>query len=109
MEQADSLRHATKLLELVSYQDGSIVSRTVIKSPNGSVTAFAFDKNQEISEHTVPYDALVYILDGEAEIRISGVVHKMGSGDAILMPANEPHAVKATQRFKMLLSMVRKP
>ena len=109
MGKENGLQHSLKLLELASYQDGTIVSRTVIKSPHGSVTVFAFDRNQELSEHTVPYDALVYILDGEAEIKISGVAHQMGTGDAILMPANEPHAVKAAQKFKMLLSMVKQP
>lgn len=93
----------------MSYQDGSIVSRALIKGPNGSVTVFAFDKGQELSEHTVPFDALVHILDGEVEIRISGTVHHLTAGNAILMPANKPHAVKAIGRFKMLLSMVKKP
>lgn len=97
-----------ELLHLLNYQEGSVVSRALIKGPNGSVTVFAFDKGQELSEHTVPYDALVYILDGEVEIKISGVAHRVTAGEAILMPANEPHAVKAVEKFKMLLSMIKK-
>lgn len=99
---------AVELLNLLSYQDGSVVSRALIKGANGSVTVFAFDKGQELSEHTVPYDALVYILDGEVEIKISGVAHRITAGEAILMPANEPHAVKAVEKFKMALSMIKK-
>ena len=77
------------------------------KARAGNVTLFAFDAGQELSEHTAPYDALVHILDGEAEVRISGVSYSLAAGDAILMPANEPHALKATKQFKMLLTMVR--
>ena len=77
------------------------------KARAGNVTLFAFDAGQELSEHAAPYDALVHILDGEAEVRISGVSYSLAAGDAILMPANEPHALKATKQFKMLLTMVR--
>ena len=107
MDDAGKLDKAVELINLLSYQDGSVVSRALIKGPNGSVTVFAFDKGQELSEHTVPYDALVYILDGEVEIKISGVAHRITVGEGILMPANEPHAVKAVEKFKMLLSMVK--
>lgn len=92
---------------IVSYQDGSIVSRILFKTGNGSATVFAFDKGQELSEHTVPFEALVCIVDGEGEFTISGVTHTVKAGEVIRMPAGEPHAVKATERFKMLLSMVK--
>ena len=96
------------MAELVSYQDGSVVSRQITKADAGNVTLFAFDKDQELSEHTAPFDALVHILDGEAEIKISGNPFHLQAGDAIIMPADEPHAIRATQRFKMLLTMIRK-
>jgi quercetin dioxygenase-like cupin family protein len=108
MEDAGRPDGTVELLNLLNYQDGSVVSRALIKGPNGSVTVFAFDKGQELSEHTVPYDALVHIIDGEVEIKISGVAHHITTGEAILMPANEPHAVKAVEKFKMVLSMVKK-
>lgn len=95
------------LSDIVSYQEGSIVSRILFKAGNGSATVFAFDKGQELSEHTVPFEALVYIVDGEGEFTISGVTSLVKMGEAIRMPAGEPHAVKATERFKMLLSMVK--
>jgi quercetin dioxygenase-like cupin family protein len=97
-----------KLAELVAYQDGSVVSRQITKADAGNVTLFAFDKDQELSEHTAPFDALVQVLEGEAEVKISGKPYQLGTGDAIIMPADEPHAVRAVQRFKMLLTMIRK-
>ena len=96
------------MIELVSYQDGSVVSRQITKAEAGNVTLFAFDKEQELSEHTAPFDALVHVLDGDAEIRISGKAFHLKTGDAIIMPADEPHALKAISRFKMLLTMIRK-
>ncbi len=96
------------MAELVAYQDGSIVSRQITKADAGNVTLFAFDKDQELSEHTAPFDALVHILDGEAEVKISGKPFHLQAGAAIIMPADEPHALRATQRFKMLLTMIRK-
>ena len=96
-----------KLADLVSYQDGSVVSRQITKAEAGNVTLFAFDAGQELSEHTAPFDALVEILDGEAEISISGMSYALNAGDAIVMPANQPHAVKGMKRFKMLLTMIR--
>ena len=96
-----------KMTDLAAYQEGSVVSRQITKADGGNVTLFAFDAGQELSEHTAPYDALVHILDGEAEVRISGVSYSLAAGDAILMPANEPHALKATKQFKMLLTMVK--
>lgn len=95
------------LAELVTYQDGSVVSRQITKADAGNVTLFAFDKDQELSEHTAPFDALAHILDGSAEIRISGKAYNLETGDAIIMPANEPHALRATSPFKMLLTMIR--
>ena len=95
------------MAELVSYQDGSVVSRQITKADAGNVTLFAFDKEQELSEHTAPFDALVHVLDGDAEVRISGKAFNLKTGDAIVMPANEPHALKALTRFKMLLTMIR--
>jgi quercetin dioxygenase-like cupin family protein len=92
---------------MVSYQEGSIVSRQITKSEAGNVTLFAFDVGQELSEHTAPYDALVHVLEGSAEIRISGRPYDLAAGEAIVMPAGEPHALKANKRFKMLLTMVR--
>jgi quercetin dioxygenase-like cupin family protein len=96
-----------KLVELVSYQDGSVVSRQITKADMGNVTLFAFDAGQELSEHTAPFDALVHLLEGEAEIRISGKPYLLSAGDAIVMPANAPHALKASTKFKMLLTMIR--
>jgi quercetin dioxygenase-like cupin family protein len=95
------------LLEMVSYQDAAVVSRQIIKTEAGNVTLFAFDKDQGLSEHTAPFDALVYILEGEAQVSISGKPFDLRTGDAIIMPANEPHALKAVQKFKMLLTMIR--
>jgi quercetin dioxygenase-like cupin family protein len=97
-----------KMTELVVYQDGSVVSRQITKADAGNVTLFAFDKDQELSEHTAPFDALVHVLDGEAEVKISGNPFHLQAGDAIIMPADEPHAVRAVQKFKMLLTMIRK-
>jgi quercetin dioxygenase-like cupin family protein len=96
-----------RLAELAPYQDDSIVSRQVTKADTGNVTLFAFDGGQELSEHTAPFDALVHVLDGEAEISISGRPFRVGAGEAIIMPAGEPHAVKAVSRLRMLLTMIR--
>lgn len=91
----------------VDYADQSIVSKPVVKTPGGNISLFAFDAGQELSEHTAPFDAMVQVLDGTAEIRINQNVHRLSAGESIIMPANEPHAVKAVQRFKMLLTMIR--
>ncbi len=93
--------------DLVAYQEGSIVSRTLIEKNTGTVTLFAFDQGQALSEHTAPFDALVYIIDGEVEISIAGRPSRLRDGDMILMPANEPHALRALDRFKMILVMIR--
>jgi Uncharacterized conserved protein, contains double-stranded beta-helix domain len=92
---------------MVEYQGGAVVSRQITKSEGGNVTLFAFDQGQELSEHTAPYDALLHVLDGEAEITISGKPFLLRTGEAIIMPANESHAVKAFQQFKMLLTMIK--
>jgi quercetin dioxygenase-like cupin family protein len=95
-----------QLAELVGYQEDAVVSRQVTKSEAGNVTLFAFDRGQGLSEHTAPFDALVHVLEGEAEVTISGQPYRLRAGDAILMPADQPHALKAVQRFKMLLTMI---
>ena len=92
---------------MLDYQEGSVVSRTIIDKSVGTVTIFAFDKNEGLSEHSAPYDALVYILDGEAEITISGKPILVKKGEMIIMPANEPHALKAVEKYKMMLVMIR--
>jgi quercetin dioxygenase-like cupin family protein len=97
----------TRLVDLAGYQEGSIVSRTIIDKKTGTVTFFAFDKGQGLSEHTAPFDALVYLLDGEAEIVISGKPFRLKAGEMVSMPANDPHALKAITRFKMVLTMIR--
>jgi len=94
--------------DMVSYQAGSIVSRTVIDKSAGTVTVFAFDSGQGLSEHIAPFDALVQIIDGTADIRIAGSVHTVKEGEMIIMPANKPHSLKANSRFKMMLIMIRK-
>jgi quercetin dioxygenase-like cupin family protein len=93
--------------DVVEYQEGSVVSRQLISKATGTVTIFAFDQGEGLSEHTAPFDALVQILDGEAEIRISGEPLHLKEGEMVIMPANEPHALKAVKRFKMLLTMIR--
>jgi len=98
---------AVKLIDLIEYQEGSIVSRTIIDKKKGTMTLFAFDGGQGLSEHTAPFDALVYLLDGEAEIVISGKALRLKEGEMVIMPANEPHALKAVKRFKMILTMIR--
>jgi quercetin dioxygenase-like cupin family protein len=96
-----------KITDLVEYQTGAVVSRQITKAEGGNVTLFAFDQGQELSEHTAPYDALVHVLDGEIEIIISGKPYILKTGDAIIMPANKPHALKAIRKFKMLLTMIK--
>lgn len=92
---------------LAGYQEGAIVSRQIVKAETGNVTLFAFDTGQELSEHTAPFDALVHVLEGRAEVSIAGQPHSLAAGEAILMPADVPHAVRAPERFKMLLTMIR--
>jgi quercetin dioxygenase-like cupin family protein len=94
-------------LQLVDYQEGAIVSRTLVDSEKGTITLFAFDNNQGLSEHTAPFDALVHLLEGRAIVTISGKDMTLQNGDLVIMPANEPHAVKAISQFKMMLTMIR--
>lgn len=98
---------AVRLIDLIHYQEGSVVSRTIVDKKTGTVTLFAFDEGQGLSEHTVPFDALVYLLDGEAEIVISGKALRLKEGEMVIMPANQPHALKAVKKFKMILTMIR--
>ncbi len=93
--------------EAVAWQQGAIVSKTLVEREGGTVTLFAFDQGQALSEHTAPFDALVQVLDGEAEIRIAGVPYRVAAGEMIVMPAGRPHALKALTAFKMMLIMVR--
>ncbi len=96
-----------RLVDAIDYQEGSVVSKTIINQKTGNVTLFAFDKGQDLSEHTSPFDALVYIIDGVAEITISGQPIRVSAGEMIIMPAHEPHALLALEPFKMLLVMIR--
>lgn len=98
---------AVEIATLVGYQEGSVVSRTIAKKDSGTITVFAFDKGQGLSEHTAPFDALVLVLDGRAEITISGESRLVAAGEMIIMPANQPHALAAVARFKMLLVMLK--
>jgi len=95
------------LRDLINYQDGSVVSREIIRKSTGTITLFAFDRDQGLSEHTAPFDAFIQILDGEAEIKISGNAYHLETGQMIILPVNETHAVKALSKFKMLLVMIR--
>jgi quercetin dioxygenase-like cupin family protein len=92
--------------DLIAYQDGSVVSRMLVYTPQGTITIFAFDAGEGLSEHTAPYDAIATIIDGEAKITIAGKEFPMRAGQMIIMPANIPHAVMAVQRFKMVLTMI---
>jgi quercetin dioxygenase-like cupin family protein len=114
MEKSEPEAHNRELSEtpfdynsLVDYQEGSIVSRTLVDKKTGTVTVFAFDKDQKLSEHTAPFDALVHVVDGAAKIAIGGKDHDVSAPKVIMMPANVPHAVSATERFKMVLTMIR--
>ena len=95
------------LTDQVNYQDESVVSKTLIKKETGTVTLFAFDQGQGLSEHTAPFDALVCVLAGEVEIKISGNPYVLKTGEMIILPVNEPHSLKAIKRFKMMLTMIR--
>ena len=98
---------ALTMTELIAYQEGSVVSRTLIDKKIGTLTLFAFGAGQGLSEHTAPYDAVVQIVDGEADITIAGTVNHLVAGQMIIMPANQPHSLRSDQRFKMLLVMIR--
>ncbi|UCH56786.1 MAG: cupin domain-containing protein [Candidatus Bathyarchaeota archaeon] len=96
-----------RVKDLISYQEGAVVSRTIIDKPAGTVTLFAFDEGEGLSEHTVPYDALVHVLDGQVEIKIAGKPYILSEGDMIVMPADVHHALRAVTQFKMVLTMVK--
>ena len=98
---------AFNLIQQVDYAEDGVISKQILKNQVGNVTLFSFDKEQGLSEHSAPFDALVQILDGEAEIRIGGVPHKVKAGEIIIMPANIPHSLYATEQFKMLLTMIK--
>lgn len=98
---------ATRMADLVDYQEGSIVSKEIVKKDTGTVTLFAFDEGQGLSEHTAPFDAMVLVLDGEARITVSGNPYMVKKDEMIIMPAGEPHALSALGKFKMLLTMIR--
>lgn len=101
------MSNVKNLAGLIDYQEGSVVSREIVKKDTGTVTVFAFWEGQGLSEHTAPFDAMVHILDGEAEIVISGKSHIVKQGEAIIMPADDPHALNAIKKFKMLLTMIK--
>jgi quercetin dioxygenase-like cupin family protein len=101
------IAEVVRLIDLVNYQEGAVVSRTLVNRATGTVTLFAFDEGQGLSEHTAPFDALAHLLEGEAEISVAGKPLRAGAGEAVLMPANQPHSLKALSRFKMLLTMIR--
>jgi quercetin dioxygenase-like cupin family protein len=105
----EALGRVLKLKDAVAFQEGSIVSRTLIDKDNGTVTLFAFDEGQALSEHTAPFDALVIAVEGEVGITLSGISSHLREGEMIVLPANKSHALKALKRFKMLLVMVRSP
>ena len=107
MEEQNIIGKVIPLTDLVDYQEKSVVSRQVITQKTGTVTIFAFDQGEGLSEHTAPFDALVQVLEGEVEISIAGEPHIVKNGEMIIMPANKPHALKALSRFKMLLVMIR--
>ncbi|MDD5614421.1 MAG: cupin domain-containing protein [Candidatus Omnitrophica bacterium] len=100
-------KQIVKLGDFVDYQDNSIVSKEIVKNKKGNITIFAFDKGEGLSEHTSPFDATIYILEGEAEAVISSEVFGLRTGEAIIMPANEPHSLKAVKKFKMVLFMIK--
>jgi quercetin dioxygenase-like cupin family protein len=107
MKSEDLTGKVMALSDMVAYHPGSIVSRTIIDKPAGTLTLFAFERGQGLSEHTAPFDAMVYILDGEAEVKISDQPLQVRQGEMVIMPANEPHALRATTRFKMMLAMIK--
>lgn len=107
MNTTDLTARVLPLTDQIAYQEGSVVSRTLIDKKVGTLTLFAFGAGQGLSEHTAPYDATIQIIDGEAEVIIEGTSHAVKAGEMIIMPANRPHAVRATTQFKMLLIMIR--
>lgn len=105
-DKAELREQVVRLVDLVDYQEGSVVSRTVVDKKAGTVTVFAFDEGEGLSEHTAPCDALVYVVDGEVEVVIGGERVLLKAGEMVVMPANKPHALRAVKRFKMVLTMI---
>ena len=103
----DLKRRVMRLESLISYESGSVVSRTIVDKETGTVTLFAFDEGEGLSEHTAPFDALIYILEGEGEVSLSGELFRLVEGEMIIMPSREPHALRAKKRMKMLLVMIK--
>jgi quercetin dioxygenase-like cupin family protein len=103
----DRVIAASRIVDLVDYQEGSIVSKTLIKKATGTVTLFAFDRGQGLSEHTAPFDAFVHVIDGKVEVTVSGRSFPLEEGEIAILPAGEPHALQSVDRFKMLLTMIR--
>ena len=101
------MNNSQNLSQLINIQTGSVVSKEILNKPSGTITLFAFDQGQGLSEHTAPYDAFVLAVDGSAEITVAGTMNIVNSGESILMPANSPHSLKATKPFKMLLTMIK--
>jgi quercetin dioxygenase-like cupin family protein len=101
------LSQPVRLVDLINYQEGAVVSRTILDKKSGTITLFAFDKNEGLSEHTAPYEVLIQLLDGEAEVIIASKPSVLKTGELVVLPANSPHALRATERFKMLLVMIR--
>lgn len=97
----------SKINEMIDYQANAVVSKTIIEKKSGTVTIFAFDENQGLSEHSAPFDAMVQVVEGKVEIKISGEPHQLSQGELIIMPANKPHALKAISKFKMILTMIK--
>jgi len=105
--QIGDLTQTVHLKDMAAYQEHSVVSREIIRKPAGTVTVFAFDQGEGLSEHTAPFDAMVYLLEGEAEVTIDKKPHSVKEGEMIIMPAHKPHALKAMKKFKMLLVMIK--
>jgi len=101
------MNNSQNLSQLINIQTGSVVSKEILNKPSGTITLFAFDQGQGLSEHSAPYDAFVLAVDGSAEITVAGTMNIVNSGESILMPANSPHSLKATKPFKMLLTMIK--
>ncbi len=106
-EQMDILGEVRELAGLVAYQDGAVVSREIVGKQTGTITILAFDKGQGLSEHTAPFDAFVYVVEGRVQITIAGQAHDLTGGQMVVMPGHKPHALKAAEKFKMLLVMIR--
>ena len=109
IKQETSIFHTTNVASprtMVRYQDGAVVSREVVHTPTGTVTIFAFDQGQGLSEHAAPYDALIHVLEGDADVTIGDITHRVSAGEMVLLPARQPHSLKAVTRFQMILTML---